>query len=119
VILPHLERAVVPKEKLTEYLLSDTHPDGAPKAAFFHRFGFTSDNWHGLAEALLKHAGKHAIVKEETTPFGVRYTIEGPVDAADGRRPNLRSVWFIDMGTDTPCLVTAYPLKGEADDQRT
>ena len=33
--LPRLECAVVPAEKLTAYLLSDTHPDGAPKAEFF------------------------------------------------------------------------------------
>lgn len=33
--LPHLENAVVPPEKLTKYLLSMTHEDGAGKAAFF------------------------------------------------------------------------------------
>jgi hypothetical protein len=115
-IIPHLDRAVVPKEKLSDYLLSDTHPDGAPKAVFFRRFGFTINNWQELAEALLKHAAEHDIVKEEATPFGVRYVVEGPLTAADGRRPNLRSVWFIDTGTDIPRLVTAYPLKGAGDD---
>jgi len=37
--------------------------------------------------------------------------IEGPLQAAEGRRPNLRSIWFIDTGMQTPRLVTAYPLK--------
>ena len=114
-ILPHLERAILPKEKLTDYLLSDTHPDGAPKAEFFRRFGYGPDNWQELARSLLNHAAEHNIMKEETTPFGVRYVIEGPLTAADGRRPNLRAVWFIDTGTDIPRLVTAYPLKGNAD----
>jgi hypothetical protein len=83
--LPNVERAVVPMEKLTVYLLSDTHPDGAPKAEFFRQFGFGLDNWQDLAQALLNHAAEHDIVKEEATPFGVRYVIEGPLMAADGR----------------------------------
>jgi hypothetical protein len=49
--LPHLERAVVAKEKLTDYLLSETHPDGAPKAEFFGRFGFGLDNGQEPARA--------------------------------------------------------------------
>jgi hypothetical protein len=113
---PHLERAVVPMEKLTAYLLSDTHPDGAPKAEFYRRFGYGLDNWQALAQALLNHAAEHGIFKEEATPFGVRYVIEGPLTAADGRRPNLRSIWFIDTDTDIPRLMTAYPLKGNSND---
>ena len=53
---------------------------------------------------------------EATTTFGTRYVIEGPLRAAYGRRPNLRSIWFVDAGTDAPRLVTAYPLKGMRDD---
>ena len=114
--LPHLGKAFVPKAKLTEYLLSETHVDGRPKAEFFSLFGFGPDNWEELAKTLLSHAAEHDIVREEVTPFGNRYVIEGPLSAADGRRPNLRSIWFIDTGTDAPRLVTAYPLKGNADD---
>jgi len=91
-------------------------PDGAPKAEFYRRFGYTLDNWQDLAQALLNHAAEHDILKEEMTPFGVRYVIEGALTAADGRRPNLRSIWFIDTGADIPRLVTAYPLKGAGDD---
>jgi hypothetical protein len=106
----------VPEEKLTAYLLSDTHLHGAPKAEFFRRFGFGLDNWQDMARALLNHAAVHGILKEETTPFGVRYVIEGPLTAADGRRPNVRSIWFIEAGTDIPRLVTAYPVKGADND---
>ena len=114
--LPHLGKAFVPKEKLTDYLLSATHVDGGPKAEFFRLFGFGPENWQDLAQALLNHAAEHDIVKEETTPFGVRYVIEGAMSAADGRRPNLRSIWFVDTGTDAPRLVTAYALEGNAND---
>jgi hypothetical protein len=114
--LPNLDKAIAPKNKLTEYLLCETHVDGGPKAEFFRLFGFLPDDWARLAQALLNHPAEHDIVAEESTPFGTRYVIEGPLLAADGRRPNLRSIWFIDTGKDTPRLVTAYPLKGNVDD---
>jgi hypothetical protein len=41
--LRNYEQAVVSESKITEYLLSDTHPEGKEKAAFFERFGFSAD----------------------------------------------------------------------------
>jgi len=43
--LPHAEDARVDQEKILRYLLSREHPDGAAKAAFFLRFGFTAADW--------------------------------------------------------------------------
>jgi hypothetical protein len=65
-----------------------------------------------LAVALLNHARDYDVVKEEPSPFGVRYVIEGAIAAPDGRAPLVRTVWFIDTGRDAPRFVTAYPLKG-------
>ena len=79
--LPHLERAVMAKEKLTGYLLSETHPDGAPKAEFFRRFGFGLDNWQELARALLTHAAEHNLLKQEATPFADRRRRPAPKPA--------------------------------------
>lgn len=55
----------------------------------------------------------------EETPFGRRYFVEGPLTPPDGRDPLVRSVWLIETRADTPRLVTAYPLRRTADDQRT
>lgn len=114
--LPYLENAVVPEKKLSHYLLSATHDDGAGKAKFFRLFGYGPDDWPAMATALLDHVREHGIVAEEGTTFGTRYVAEGPMNAADGRRPNLRSIWFIDIGRDVPRFVTAYPLEGASDD---
>jgi hypothetical protein len=43
------------------------------------------------------------------TAYGVRYTVEGELTAPGGRVVNVRSVWFVDHGSDAPRLVTAYP----------
>ena len=65
--LPNHESAILPREKIRDYLLSTTHPDGRHKAAFFLRFGFNRDSWQTLGEALLRHAALHDVVKTETT----------------------------------------------------
>jgi hypothetical protein len=114
--VPKVDQAVVPDEKLNAYLLSKTHRDGRHKAAFFFAHGFAADAPADLAEALLKHARSHEVAKEEASPFGRRYVVEGTMEAADGRRPNLRTVWFIENGEDTPRFVTAYPLPGDEND---
>jgi hypothetical protein len=50
--LPNFARARVGQKKIVEYLLSSSHPDGSAKERFFVRFGFSSDQWKILAQAL-------------------------------------------------------------------
>lgn len=109
--LPRLDQASVPRRKITKYLLSSTHPEGSAKAGFFKLVGFRLDRWEQLAEALRVHAADHDVVQTESSPFGTRYVIEGIIRTPSGRRPVLRSVWFIDSGGGTPRFVTAYPVK--------
>src|SRR5207244_3523788 len=108
--LPNHESAILPREKIRDYLLSTTHPDGRHKAAFFLRFGFNRDSWQTLGEALRQHAALHDVVKTETTAFGVRYVIEGELSTPSQRQPYVRVVWFIRDDQEAPYFVTAYPL---------
>jgi hypothetical protein len=107
--LPNYDKAIVPREKIVDYLLSPTHRDGKSKAAFFTQFGFSADVWQTLAEALLRHAAEHEVSRVEASPFGARYVIEGELHTPNGRAPLVRVVWFVDDGADIPRLVTAYP----------
>ena len=108
--LPNHENAIVPESKITDYLLSPSHPDGRGKAVFFMRFGFSAHTWQQLAEALLRHASEHELTKVELTPFGTRYIIEGTLQTPIGQQPRIRAVWFIESESDVPRLVTAYPV---------
>ncbi len=108
--LSNREHALVPREKVVDYLLSTTHRDGRHKAAFFSGFGFRVENWEDLVDALLRHAGDHEVAKEENSPFGTRYVVDGTMVMADGRDALVRTVWFVDTGADAPRFVTAYPL---------
>jgi len=109
--LPNSENAVVPRAKVVDYLLSNTHRDGQHKAAFFKRFGFTVAEWEKLARALREHATEHGVTRVETSSYGQRYIIEGIIRSPDARNPLLRIVWFVESGEDTPRFVTAYPLR--------
>ena len=114
--LPNLEKATVPAAKITEYLLSETHRDGKHKAAFFHLFGFSADDWQTLEHVLLKHVSDHEVVKVESSPFGTRYVVDGIMTVPDGRTPMIRTVWFIRSEEEIPQFVTAYPLRRRDDD---
>lgn len=109
--LPSAERAAVPDRKITEYLLSDIHPDGRQKAVFFKAFGFAADEPGVLASALCAHANEHEVKRVEDSPFGTRYVIEGTIESPDGRNPSIRAVWFIEQSGGAPRFATAYPLK--------
>ena len=108
--LPAAERAVVPRPKVVDYLLSSTHPEERGKAAFFRRCGFSPASWEQLASALRRHGRTHTVARVEPSPFGTRYVIEGTMGTPAGRSPLVRSVWFVGHGGDVPRLVTAYPL---------
>lgn len=107
--LPKADQAQVDRGKITEYLLSATHPDGASKAKFFLRFGFHLGNWEILRAALQKHGVECAVVKTVESAFGTRYTVEGALETPDGRNPRLRTVWLVEKGDTVPRLIIAYP----------
>lgn len=107
--LLHAENARVDREKITDYLLSLSHPDGAGKATFFTGYGFRVEEWEVFAKALRKHGQTHPVVKVVDSDFGSRYAIDGFLETPDGRNPLVRTVWILDTGTTAPRLVTAYP----------
>lgn len=108
--LPNAEDAIVEEIKITGYLLSTTHSSGRFKAQFFGSFGFQLEAWEKLREALLRHALENELSNTAVTEFGIKYQIDGPLAAADGRRPRIRAVWFIEAGAKIPRLVTAHPV---------
>lgn len=109
--LPNIDQAVVETVKITDYLLSETHPQGAAKAQFFLRFGFDASRLEELKDAILLHAERSEVAAIERNRFGEKYVIEGPLEAPDGRRPMVRAVWFIEEAETAPRLVTVVPMR--------
>ncbi len=109
--LPLVNEAEVPRAKIVFYLLDANHRSGKSKARFFCGHGYAAEHWQELAEALRTHARENEVVKEETTPLGVRLVVEGPLTLRDGVVAQIRSVWFIESGERAARLTTAYPLR--------
>ncbi len=109
--LPRPQDATVSERKILEYLLSPTHPDGWGKARFYQQHGYDPDNWEVLAADLKKHAADNDVSRVESDLHRAKYVVEGPILTPSGRIANLRVVWAIPSGEDTPRLVTAYPIR--------
>lgn len=109
-MLPNAPEARVEREKVVEYLLSLSHPDGRSKAAFFMRYGFSVEEWKTLAESLCEVGISNPVTGQVESIHGRRYTVDGRLRTPDGRMPMVRTVWIVEPGT-APRLVTAYPLE--------
>lgn len=106
--LPYAAEAIVPLEKITQYLLNDAHPEGRSKAAFFRRLGFHPEEPQELKAALLRLAGETEM-SESAFAFGLKYVGIGLMACPSGRRVQLVTVWVLRAGLPPPYFVTAYP----------
>jgi len=107
--VPFVTEAELPRAKIVFYLLDPNHRSGKSNARFFAGHGYAADRWQELAEALRVHAAEIEVVKQETTPLGVRLAVESPLTMRNGEVAQIRSVWFIESGERAPRLATAYP----------
>ncbi|MGB8700716.1 MAG: DUF6883 domain-containing protein [Thermosynechococcaceae cyanobacterium] len=111
--LPHREKAFIQPQKLTGYLLSETHEIGPSKAKLLRAFGFNDNNATLLQQELLKIAYTQDVQEIIPTPHGTKYVLDGTIQAPNGRSLQLRTVWIIDIDQTSPRFVTARPLKPE------
>lgn len=109
--LPFRENAYIPEGKLTEYLLSETHPVGSSKAKFFRRLGFDETNVDKLAKSLLRIAKTNDVNETIEFVYGINYVIEGIIKTPSRKTGNIKkTVWFTKTPESSPSFVTAYPV---------
>jgi len=104
---------VVQKEKITEYLLNKSHPDGMSKAKFFLGLGFTIEKWKIFSDRLLNLCENFDVFETETTKYGTKYVINGTLNTPDNRNPKITTIWFVGKNELLAKLVTAYPYKND------
>lgn len=106
-LLPNGYLARVDPDKLERYLLSDTHPVGRLKAAFFRGIGYTLENWELLAAHLLE-AAEHLPAVRTGGSYGPRYVVRCTLSARPGRSAEVDTIWMLDRNA-IPRFITAYP----------
>jgi hypothetical protein len=78
-LLPDLERAVIPLEKLAGYALNDQHPEGKHKARVFRvLLGIEGRHASVLAELIRSTLPKAPARTLETNEFGEKWTTPPP-----------------------------------------
>lgn len=108
--LPNRDKAIVPKDKLVKYLLSESHPHGKSKAKFFLRLGFKQSNVQTLSNSLENIAKQSEVSSKVSSPHGEKYVLDGNIKSSIGKTIKVRTVWIIDNGLKNPRFVTAYPV---------
>lgn len=104
-----VQRAVVDAAKIRDYLLSDSHPVGRFKAAFFVALGYSATNWDGLAADLHGHAMVNEAIALEANAYGQKYEVRGRLEGPAGKSAVVVAVWIVLRGEDFPRFVTAFP----------
>ncbi len=107
--LPNSDQAGIPREKLTGYLLSTTHPVGGAKANFFRSFGFNDQNVELLEAGLLLIAQTEEVAAVTDSLYGTKYEMDGDLRTPSGRIVTIRTVWIVEAGERAPRFVTAIP----------
>lgn len=108
--LPHNKNAYIPEEKLTEYILSETHAVGKLKAKFFRAVGFDETNVLALKESLLSIASSQEVKDVIKSQHGIKYVLDGKIQTPNGRIVQLRTIWILELDQKTPRFVTVYPI---------
>lgn len=108
--LPFKEKAYIPKEKLTDYILSETHVGGKSKAKFFRSVGFNENNTSLLEKSLLNIAITQEVKNISESIHGVKYVIEGKIRTPAKGLVQIRTIWILEPNQKVPRFVTAYPV---------
>ena len=109
--LPFIDFLRVDPSKITDSLLNEVTSRG--KATFFLHLGFRAEEWETLAAALKVQARDNPVTSIVDSPYGKRYSVDGPIETPQNRqpRPRIRTVGILEKGTQTPRLITAYPVQ--------
>ncbi len=109
--VPNYEQALVPKEKLINYLLDFEHVDGRSKALFYKIHGFEKSNYQELILNLKRILSENDFDSSMNTPWGKKYVVFGYLDSIRKQQPLIKTVWQVKTDEGFPTLITAYPEK--------
>ena len=101
--------AVIPAEKLRDYILDRMHPDGRAKAEYLGRVGYSAAKWRRLEGDLRDLLRTSEARPGRVSPYGEKYEILGSLTGPNGGTAWVRSIWIMRTGETAPRLVTLIP----------
>ena len=103
--------AIIPSDKLRDYLLSVAHPDGRAKAEYLEQLGYSQHAFGQLDAGLRDQILSLDAQPGRPSPYGQKYEILGPLTGPNGSTGWVRTIWIILPGETAPRLVTLIPAK--------
>jgi hypothetical protein len=98
----------VPREKLIDYLLSQTHAVGRSKARFFRAHGYSEATIDRLEQDLIEVVRANDVQQVAASPHGIKHVVDDIPETPRGTRVEIRTVWIAERN-ERPRFVTAYP----------
>ena len=92
------EGVVIPREKLTRYLLV-FQPEN-DKSKFLAQAGFTQENPEALEAAIREMIANHDAVLDRTDRFGDFYRVEGDLKGVNERELSVVTIWILRTAED-------------------
>jgi len=111
--VPNNDKAFIPIEKITDYLLSNFHPVGKTKAVFFNKIGYNLEKSNLLRMELNRIILENEVYNTMSTFYGDKYIVKGNIGLRAGKSFPIVTIWIIEMENSIPRFVTAYPLHEE------
>jgi hypothetical protein len=102
---------IIAPEKLHDYILNLSNPDGEPKARYLMQIGYKQAQWQTLEKDLRKQHLSFEVLPGKQSNYGVKYEIVAPLAGPNGQRRWIRSIWMIRKGESVARFVTLIPEK--------
>ena len=106
----HDKPLFVAPNKVQDYLLNPDHPVGGAKARFFLGIGYSRQYYEQLVADLVQHGHSGTVTEEKASPYGVKFVVDGPLLAPNGRQYPIRTVWMEQSPGIFVLLITAHLL---------
>ena len=103
--------AIIPADKLRDYLLSTIHPDGRGKAQYLGRLGYSQDAFGRLDADLREQVLSLEAQPGRASRYGEKYEILGSLTGPNGNTAWVRTIWIVLTGETAPRLVTLIPAE--------
>ena len=100
----------VAPNKVQDYLLNPDHPIGGAKARFFLSIGYSREHYEQLIVDLIAHGHNAVVTEEKQSLYGVKFVVDGPMLAPNGRQYPIRTVWMEQLPGVLVLLITAHLL---------
>jgi hypothetical protein len=109
-LLPRCRDAVVPRAKLTNYLLSTEHRRGRDKLVLFQAtLGIGPGDEAFLTEQLIAGVRQMPYTGTRLTFGGINYEVIMPIRGRNGATVLVVTAWHVPNDGGAPWFVTAYP----------